>query len=108
LALDANNKMALFQIVTNLTKKGYVIRNYRQCLMSKMLKSKNDITWLLIGYISLLGHKVQVTGQSIRFPLLALKAICDDKLKLGQGQCPMNLVLIQNTSCHEILQVFMV
>jgi hypothetical protein len=73
-----------------------------------MFRLKNDITWLLVGCISLFGHEVQATGQCIKFPLLALKAICDDKLKLGQGQCPLSLVLIQNMNCHEILQVFMV
>ncbi len=44
-------------------------------------------------------------GQRIRFPLLTLKVLCDNKPKLRQGQCPLSLALIQNTSCHEILQV---
>jgi hypothetical protein len=46
---------------------------------------ENDITLLLIGYISLLKHEiffkheVQVMGQCIKFPLSLLKAICDNK-----------------------------
>ncbi len=40
--------------------------------------------------------------------MLASKAICDDKLELKQRQCPSSLASIQNISCHEILQVFMV
>jgi hypothetical protein len=51
-------------------------------------------------------------GQHIRFPLLVPEVICDDKLESKQKQCPSNLtsnlVSIQNTSCHEILQVHMV
>ncbi len=35
-------------------------------------------------------------------------AIFDDEPKSKQGQCPSNLTLIQNTSYHEILQVFVV
>jgi hypothetical protein len=73
-----------------------------------MFKLENDITLLLICYISLIKVEIKTMGQHIRFPLLALRAICDDKLKLKQGQCPMSLVLIQNTSCHEILHIFMV
>ncbi len=92
----------------NLTKKGYVIKNYQQCLNSEMFRLKNDITWLLVGCISLLGNEVQANGQCIMLLLLAFKAICDDKLKSRQGQSPLSLVLIQNTSYYEILQVFMV
>jgi hypothetical protein len=44
-------------------------------------------------------------GQRIRFPLLTPKVICDNKPKSRQGQCPLSLALIQNKSCHEILQV---
>jgi hypothetical protein len=44
----------------------------------------------------------------IRFPLLTLRVICDDKLDLRQRYCPPSLASIQNTSFHEILQVFMV
>jgi hypothetical protein len=47
-------------------------------------------------------------GQCIKFPLLAPKAICDDKLELRQGQCPPSLAWIQNISYHEIRQVLMV
>jgi hypothetical protein len=36
-------------------------------------------------------------------PCWHLRAICDDKLESRQGQCPLNLALIQNMSCHEIL-----
>jgi hypothetical protein len=73
-----------------------------------MFKFENDITLLLIGGISFLWHKVQAIGQHIKFLLLAPKVICDDKLELKQRQCPLNLVSIQNMSCHEILQVLMV
>jgi hypothetical protein len=65
-------------------------------------------TLLLIGFIPLLRCEVRMMGQRIKFPLLTPKVICDDKLKSGQGQCPPSLALIQNTSCHEILQIFMV
>jgi len=68
-----------------------------------MFKLENDITLLFVGYISLLKHEVWAMKQQIRFPLLAHKAICDDKLKSRQGQCPPSLVLIQNMSYHEIL-----
>jgi hypothetical protein len=74
----------------------------------KIFKFENDIMLLLIGDISLLRHKVRAKRQCIRFPLLAFKAICDNKLELKQRQCPSSLTLIQNMSCHEILQVFMV
>jgi hypothetical protein len=73
-----------------------------------MFKLENDITLLLVGCISLFKGKIQTMGQHIKFPLLASKAICDEKLELKQGQCPPSLVSIQNTSCHEILQVLMV
>jgi hypothetical protein len=76
-------KVYFFQIFTNLTKKGCVIKNYRQCL--KMFRLENDITLLLIGYISLLKHEVllrhevRVMGQCIKFHLLVPKVICDNK-----------------------------
>ncbi len=73
-----------------------------------MLRLENDITLLFVGCISLLRHEVWTRRQYIKFPLLAPKAICDDKLKSRQGQCPPSLASIQNTNCHEILQVFMV
>jgi hypothetical protein len=73
-----------------------------------MFRFENDITLLLVGCISLLKREVQTTKQRNRFSLLAPKATCDDKLKLKQGQCPPNFTSIQNTSCHEILQVLMV
>jgi len=44
-------------------------------------------------------------GTTHQFPLLTPKVICDNKPKSRQGQCPLSLALIQNTSCHEILQV---
>jgi hypothetical protein len=47
-------------------------------------------------------------GQCIKFPLLAPKAICDDKLKTKHEQCPPILASIQNMSCHEILHIFIV
>ncbi len=59
-----------------------------------MFKFNNDITLLLIGYISLFKHEVQVMRQCIMFPLLTPKAICDDKLKSRQKQCPPNLTSI--------------
>ncbi len=34
-------------------------------------------------------------GTRIRFPLLAFRVICDDKLELRQKQCPSSLVSIQ-------------
>jgi len=43
-------------------------------------------------------------GTMHQFPLLTPKVICDNKLKSRQGQCPLSLALIQDTSCHEILQ----
>jgi hypothetical protein len=91
-----------------MTKKGYVIRNYRQCLKSKMFKLENDITLLFIGSISLLRRKVRAMGQRIRFPLLAPKSICDDKLESKQEKCPWSLMSIQNINCHKILQIIMV
>ncbi len=94
--MDVNNKRVL-QIFTNLTKKGYVIINYRQFLKLKMFKLEYDITLLFIDYISF-----------IRFLLLGPKAICDDKLKWRQGQCPLSLVSIKNMSHQKILQVLMV
>jgi len=61
-----------------------------------MFKLENDITLLLVGCISLFRHEVQMTGQGIRFPLLAPRARCDDdKLESKQGQCPLNFVSIQ-------------
>jgi hypothetical protein len=50
-----------------------------------MFMFENDITLLLVGAISLLKYEVQTTGQHIKFPLLMLKAICDDKLESRQG-----------------------
>ncbi len=73
-----------------------------------MFRLENDITLLIVGYISLLRCEVCMMGPHIRFPLLALKPICDNKLESIQRQCPLSLALIQNMSCHEILQVFMV
>jgi hypothetical protein len=81
LALDANSKKVL-QIFMNLKKNGCVIGNYRQCLKSKMFKLENDITLLFVDYISPLKHEVWMMGQCIKFPLLAPKVICDDKLEL--------------------------
>jgi hypothetical protein len=107
IGLDANNKR-IFQIFTNLTKKGCVIRNYQQHLKSKMFKLDNDITLLLVGYISPLRWEVGTMGQHIRFPLLVSKAIWMTNRNPKQGQCPSNLVLIQNTSNHEILKVLMI
>jgi hypothetical protein len=49
-----------------------------------------------------------MTRQHIMFPLLEPKAISDDKLESKQGECPPNLVLIQNMNCHEISQILMV
>jgi len=72
-----------------------------------MFRFENDITLLLVGYISLLRRKVLTIGQCIKFSLLTPKVICDDKLELKQGQCPPSLVLIQNT-CHEILQILII
>jgi len=68
---------------------------------------ENDITLLLIGCVSLLKCEVWTTGQRIKFPLLVFRVICDDKSKSGQGQWPLSLTSVQNTSCHEILQVLM-
>jgi hypothetical protein len=73
-----------------------------------MFRLENDITFLLIGSISLLRRKARVMGQCIKFPLLAPRAINDDKLELKQEQCPPNLASIQNTNCHKILQIIMV
>jgi hypothetical protein len=68
-----------------------------------MFRLDNDIALLLVGYISFFKREVRAMGQCIKFLLLTPKAICDDKLKLKQGQCPLSLMLIQNTCCHEIL-----
>jgi hypothetical protein len=92
----------------NLTKKGCVIRNYQQCLKSKMFKFENDITLLLVGCISFHTCKVQTTRWRIKFSLLVPKVMCDDKSKLQQGQSPSSLTLFQNMNCYEILQVLMV
>ncbi len=93
--MDDNNKRKL-QIFMNLTKKGCVIKNYRQHLKSKMFRLENDITLLFLGCISLLRHEIQTTRQHIRFSLLAPRAICDDdKLESKQGQCSLNLASIQ-------------
>ncbi len=98
----------LNQNFTNLIKKGYVFKNYQQRLKLKMFKLENDITLLLVGCISLIRGKVRVIVQCIMFPLLALRVICDDKSKSRHGHCPSSLASIQNTNCHEILQVLMV
>jgi hypothetical protein len=73
-----------------------------------MFRLENDITLLFVNYISFFRHEVQTTRQHIRFSLFTPKAICDDKLKSKQRQCPSSLALIQNMNCHEILQVLMV
>jgi hypothetical protein len=50
-----------------------------------MFMFENDTTLLLVGGISLLSHELQTTGQRIKFLLLMLKTICDDKLESKQG-----------------------
>ncbi len=92
----------------NLTKKGYVIINYWQCLKSKMFWLEYDITLLFVHYMSFLRCEVWAMKQHIRFLLLGFKVICDDRLKWRQGQCPFSLASIQNMSYHKILQVLMV
>jgi len=59
---SANNKRIFFQILMSLTKKVFVIKNYRQCLKSKiMFMLENDIALLVIGYTSLLRHEIEMT-----------------------------------------------
>ncbi len=55
LTLDANSKRVFFQIFTNLTKKGCVIKNYQQCLKLKMFRFKNHVMLLFVGGISSYG-----------------------------------------------------
>jgi hypothetical protein len=60
-----------------------------------MFKLNNDITLLLIGFISFFKHEIPVMGQRIKFSLLAPRVICADKLESKQSQCPSKLMLIQ-------------
>jgi hypothetical protein len=50
-----------------------------------MFKLENDIALLFIGSISLFRCEVRTIKQCINFPLLAPRAICDDKPKSKQG-----------------------
>jgi hypothetical protein len=85
ISLECQKQGSPYSNLHNFDKKILCHQNYQQRLKSKMFKLENDITLLLVGCISLLRRKVQTMGQHIKFPLLAPKVICDDKLKFGQG-----------------------
>ncbi len=66
--MHANNKRVFLKILTNLTKKGYVIKNYLQHPKLKMFKFENDITLLLVGSITLLRCEVWIQDNALGFP----------------------------------------